>query len=59
MMATMPDDFFATNKKKAGQNARKITPEEIGERLKTVPRAERQTVEATAKAIGVVTKTFH
>ena len=59
MMATTPDDFFATNKKKTGQNSRKITPEEIGERLKTVPWAERQTVEATAKAIGVVTKTFH
>jgi hypothetical protein len=59
MMTAIPDEFFATNKKKCGQNARFWEPEMVSAALLTIPKSQRMTVRSTAHGAVVPKSTFH
>jgi hypothetical protein len=58
VMATLPDAFFATNKKITGQNARIWAPETIGMLMVEIPKSKRQTIRSTSSCISVPRSSF-
>jgi hypothetical protein len=59
VMPTLPDSFFATNKKVTGQNGRIWTKEAITNLMVEVPKSKRQTVRATVASINVPPSSFY
>jgi hypothetical protein len=59
MMTTLPDEFFATNKKKTGQNSRYWEPEMVSAAMLTLPKSQRMTLRSTAHGVDVPRSTFH